>query len=331
MSSNGSNSSSPSVKAGPPYAKSKCRVNKDDLYMILALWMEQIAETPKDVSQKVGAVLVLPNDIVWAADCSREGVHAVVRLLMKHYDKAEGSKMFMSRKPCPMCAKLLVQLKVKRVLFLPFEPEYYRSPEETNQSNVGASGNGISQSNVGASGNGISQSNVGASGNGISQSNVGASGNGISQSNVGASANGISQSSEGASGNGKNQSSEDENKRKRKEVDNLFTASPIAQTRFVLKVEESVLKDANKKALQSVFDDEKQKTSQSVLDDETQEELKLKLAQQIKKEKDNLDAELGFKKYPKWTAKSIKKYLPWAEYDKQMEEQVQTYFNSALE
>ena len=113
------------------YAKNYVRVSKDCLYMIIALWMENFVVGKEDMDEdtdhhKVGAVLVLPNDIVCAADCTRDGVHAVARLLMKHYDKAEGSKMFMSRKPCPTCAKLLVQSKVKRVLFLPFEPEYYR-------------------------------------------------------------------------------------------------------------------------------------------------------------------------------------------------------------
>ena len=115
------------------HVKSYLRVSKDCLYMIIALWMENFpvkADTEKVEEDpdhhKVGAVLVLPNDTVCGADCSREGVHAVARLLTKHHHKAEGSKMFMSRKPCPMCAKLLVQSKVKRVLFLPFQPEYYR-------------------------------------------------------------------------------------------------------------------------------------------------------------------------------------------------------------
>ena len=116
------------------YAKNLTRVSKDNLYMIIALWMEDfVGEAPKD-HNKVGAVLVLPNDVVCAADCSRDGVHAVARLLMKHCDKAKGCnnlasqgrraevkdpglrgwgcKMSMSRKPCPMCAKLLVQSKV---------------------------------------------------------------------------------------------------------------------------------------------------------------------------------------------------------------------------
>ncbi|CAB4017774.1 cytidine and dCMP deaminase domain-containing 1-like [Paramuricea clavata] len=118
------------------YADSYLRVSKDNLYMTIALWMEDFvdAKAPEGYN-KVGAVLVLPNDVVLAADCSRDDVHAVARLLMKHCDKAKGCKIFMSRKPCSFCAKLLVQSKVERVLFLPFEPEYYRSPEAGDQKN----------------------------------------------------------------------------------------------------------------------------------------------------------------------------------------------------
>lgn len=74
--------------------------------------------------EKVGAVLVLPNDRLYAVDCSRNGVHAVVRLLMKHPKILEGCKVYVSRKPCSFCTKLLVQSKVKRVFYLPIEPEY---------------------------------------------------------------------------------------------------------------------------------------------------------------------------------------------------------------
>ena len=117
------------------YADSYLRVSKDNVYMIIALWMENFDYDPPEGYNKVGAVLVLPNDVIFAADCSRDDVHAVARLLMKHCDKVEGCKMFMSRKPCSFCAKLLVQSKVERVLFLPFEPEYYRSPEAGDQKN----------------------------------------------------------------------------------------------------------------------------------------------------------------------------------------------------
>ena len=94
--------------------------------MIIELWMDDLAEEAPAHHNKVGAVLVSPNDVIMAADCSRYEVHAVARLLTKHHDKAEGCEIFISRKPCSCCAKILVESKVKRVLYLPFEPEYYR-------------------------------------------------------------------------------------------------------------------------------------------------------------------------------------------------------------
>ena len=97
--------------------------------------MEDFVEEDPKPYNKVGALLVLPNNVIYVADCFRDGVHAVQRLLMKHYDKAEGSKIFMSRKPCPTCTKLLVQAKVQRVLFLPFEPEYYPSDDKDSKGN----------------------------------------------------------------------------------------------------------------------------------------------------------------------------------------------------
>jgi len=95
--------------------------------MALALWMERFPATQdarSDPFKKVGAVLVLPDDMLYAVECSRDDVHGVTRLLMKHHDVAQGCKVFLSRKPCSFCTKLLVQSKVKRVFYLPIEPEY---------------------------------------------------------------------------------------------------------------------------------------------------------------------------------------------------------------
>ncbi|XP_067037436.1 cytidine and dCMP deaminase domain-containing protein 1-like [Acropora muricata] len=113
--------------ANSSYAATNPRVSKHDLYMILALWMERFpdGEQSEDpLYKKVGAVLVLPNDISYAIDCSRDGVHAVARLIMAHPNIPEGCKVFVSRKPCSLCTKLLVQAKVERVFYLPIEPEY---------------------------------------------------------------------------------------------------------------------------------------------------------------------------------------------------------------
>ena len=110
------------------YATTNSRLSKDDLYMILALWMESFPDDkPSEdrLFKKVGAVLVLPNDVCYAIDWSRDGVHAVARLIMTHPDKLKGSKFFVSRKPCSFCTKLLVQKEVQRVFNLPIEPEYF--------------------------------------------------------------------------------------------------------------------------------------------------------------------------------------------------------------
>ena len=100
--------------------------------MILTLWMERFpaGEQSEDpLYKKVGAVLVLPNDIIYTVDCSRDGVHAVARLIMAQPNIPEGCKVFVSRKPCSLCTKLLLQAKVERVFYLPIEPEYFPMKE----------------------------------------------------------------------------------------------------------------------------------------------------------------------------------------------------------
>ena len=122
--------------------------------MVLALKMEEFPlqdDEQKEIDpyRKVGAVLVLPNDMLHAADCSRNGVHGVARLLMKHYDVAKDCKIFVSRKPCSFCTKLLVQCKIKRVFYLPIEPEYKdleAFKDETSRVDMLFQTNAISQS-----------------------------------------------------------------------------------------------------------------------------------------------------------------------------------------
>ena len=117
-------SSKPSKK--PSYADRDFRISKENLYMVIAKHMEEFPVEREDIGEfkRVGAVLVLPNDMIYAVDSSRNGVHGVARLLMAHQDTLKDCKVFVSRKPCSLCTKLLVQSKVKRVFYLPIEPEY---------------------------------------------------------------------------------------------------------------------------------------------------------------------------------------------------------------
>ena len=68
------------------YTDRGSRISKDNLFMVLALWMERFPvkdsdNQEADVYRKVGAVLVLPNDMLHAVDCSRDGVHGIARFI----------------------------------------------------------------------------------------------------------------------------------------------------------------------------------------------------------------------------------------------------------
>ena len=121
------------------YAVRSHRLSKEDLYVLLALFMEDFPLETEEGRQeeikyrKVGAALVLPNDKIFAIDCTRNGVHGVARLLMEHRDVVKDCKIFVSRKPCSFCTKLLVQSKVKEIFYLPIEPEYHQDGRETKK------------------------------------------------------------------------------------------------------------------------------------------------------------------------------------------------------
>ncbi|KXJ26132.1 cytidine and dCMP deaminase domain-containing protein 1 [Exaiptasia diaphana] len=127
------------------FEKRETRLTKDNLYMVLALWMEKfpVNKLKENISKqlsspssststlgtefnKVGVVFVQPNDHVLSVDCSRDDVHGIARVIVKHCDKAEGCHVFVSRKPCSVCAKLLVQARVSRIFYLPIEPESHK-------------------------------------------------------------------------------------------------------------------------------------------------------------------------------------------------------------
>lgn len=130
----GTSSQDKLIKTASDCEKRETRITKENLYMVLALWMERFplqsstgqsfkSNSNSKKFKKVGVVFVLPTDRVLAADCSRDGVHGVARVMVNHCGKLEGCKVFVSRKPCSLCAKLLVQSRVSRVFYLPIEPE----------------------------------------------------------------------------------------------------------------------------------------------------------------------------------------------------------------
>ncbi|KXJ11779.1 cytidine and dCMP deaminase domain-containing protein 1 [Exaiptasia diaphana] len=110
------------------------RILKPDLFMAVAFWMEQspLAERPSDFIKhssspsinSSGAVMVLPNDRALSVDSSHGGVHSAVHAINKFgQERVKGCNVYVSRRPCSSCAKLLVQCEVAKVFYLPIEPE----------------------------------------------------------------------------------------------------------------------------------------------------------------------------------------------------------------
>ena len=153
------------------HAKQNPRISKEDFFAITALWMERCplsdnaeyepesepgSASAKSVEShgvsstdpsgtdlptssgvdKAGAVFVGANDRIVAMDCSRNGVHAAARVLINFPDKVKGCNVYMSRKPCSFCVKLLVQAEVSRILFLPFQPELSPDPDCSDLDNA---------------------------------------------------------------------------------------------------------------------------------------------------------------------------------------------------
>lgn len=136
------------------------RVNRtieaDSLHLALAMWMEMFPDDTEEeltsanseaqstkagtktpattqIFRKVGCALVEGNGHLIAIDRSRDGVHGLAGLLVKHHDSAKGCSVFISRKPCTYCAKLSLRAGVTKVSYPPVEPEYHETRKEESR------------------------------------------------------------------------------------------------------------------------------------------------------------------------------------------------------
>ncbi|EDO37110.1 predicted protein [Nematostella vectensis] len=81
-------------------------------------------ETAEKVKvNKVGVVVTDADDQIVGMDFSHDNMHAVTSALIGNPIRARGGTVYVSRKPCTFCIKLLAELKIKRIFYLPFEPE----------------------------------------------------------------------------------------------------------------------------------------------------------------------------------------------------------------
>lgn len=74
-------------------------------------------------NNKVGVVIVDSAEKIVSVECTREHIHGVANALIGSQGGLNNSVIYVSRKPCCFCTKLMVSAGVSRVFFLPFEPE----------------------------------------------------------------------------------------------------------------------------------------------------------------------------------------------------------------
>ena len=72
---------------------------------------------------KVGTVFVTQEQEILALDCSRDGIHGIVNVLVDFHDRVKNCIVYVSRKPCSSCVKLMIRSGISRVFYLPLTPE----------------------------------------------------------------------------------------------------------------------------------------------------------------------------------------------------------------
>ena len=109
---------SKNISDGPSDTSDKDEMNKDGE-------TDEVEEkmTEREIINKVGTVFVTRDGAILALDCSRDSLHGIVNVLADFHDRVKDCSVYVSRKPCSSCIKLMVHARVSRVFYLPLEPE----------------------------------------------------------------------------------------------------------------------------------------------------------------------------------------------------------------
>ncbi|KAM4672083.1 cytidine and dCMP deaminase domain-containing protein 1-like [Amazona ochrocephala] len=108
-------------------------LKKEELCIFLALHMENLPSESQESHCKTGIVICEPSKPkrITALGCSTGELHAVTKVLLRFPNALKGCEVYMSRKPCNYCAKLLVQAQVSHVYYWPnFEIERANSKHD---------------------------------------------------------------------------------------------------------------------------------------------------------------------------------------------------------
>ncbi|KAJ1558573.1 Cytidine and dCMP deaminase domain-containing protein 1 [Nowakowskiella sp. JEL0078] len=111
------------------------RMRSRDMFMLLALWMElypnfdnktdSLLDNKLHSINAIGAVLVSRNDRIIALEITKNA-HAPVRAILRSPADAVGCDIYVSRYPCSLCVKIMVQAGIRRCYYFPAKNWEYK-------------------------------------------------------------------------------------------------------------------------------------------------------------------------------------------------------------
>ncbi|KAJ3382862.1 Cytidine and dCMP deaminase domain-containing protein 1 [Lobulomyces angularis] len=125
-------------------SNSSTRIRSRDAFMLIALWMQLFpkpvffnAAQPtgnnkfKFAKIRKGVVLVSAEERILVADSNGEA-HAIVRALLNSPVPPKGCDVYVSRFPCSLCTKIMVQAGVRKCYYFPAKKWEMQIDEEGN-------------------------------------------------------------------------------------------------------------------------------------------------------------------------------------------------------
>ena len=111
-------------------ANSSNRIRSKDAYMLMALWMEMFPIDEKlerlpPSTKRTGCILVSPQEKVLRFGISNliiehnGAAHAIHRAILNSKVDPRGCDLYVSRFPCSMCVKLIVQAGIRKCYYFP--------------------------------------------------------------------------------------------------------------------------------------------------------------------------------------------------------------------
>jgi len=132
---------------------SSTRIRSRDAFMLMALWMERYPypQPLTNAAKPTGCVLVTPQERIISLQHNGEA-HAIVRALLFSNIDPRGCDIYVSRFPCALCTKIMIQANIRKCYYFPAsEWEMHSDPSQDSSSPLRHHGGSPTKTNRSAS------------------------------------------------------------------------------------------------------------------------------------------------------------------------------------